>query len=76
MKLFESCSEQSNGSLEAVIECLANDVESRRRDNEISANEVYTWLQILCGALVFFMQAGFAMVCAGAVRKVRLPGRR
>ena len=27
------------------------------------------WLLILTGALVFFMQAGFAMVCAGAIRK-------
>jgi Amt family ammonium transporter len=27
------------------------------------------WLLIMTGALVFFMQAGFALVCAGAVRK-------
>lgn len=27
------------------------------------------WLLVLTGALVFFMQAGFAMVCAGAIRK-------
>jgi len=24
---------------------------------------------VLCGALVFFMQAGFAMLCAGSVRR-------
>lgn len=27
------------------------------------------WFLVIAGALVFFMQAGFAMLCAGAVRK-------
>jgi Ammonium Transporter Family len=35
----------------------------------VTKAQLTQWLLILTGAMVFFMQAGFAMVCAGAVRK-------
>jgi hypothetical protein len=43
--------------------CDLYDTDSERYYHEISANtEVYTWLTIHCGALVFFMQEGFALI--------------
>jgi len=33
------------------------------------SQDLHDWLLILAGALVFFMQAGFAVLCAGCVRK-------
>ena len=33
-----------------------------------TSRDLTSWMLILCGALVFFMQAGFAMLCAGNVR--------
>lgn len=38
----------------------------------VRVDDITDWLFILTGALVFFMQAGFAMVCAGAIRKKNL----
>jgi len=47
------------GNATALIGCVAEKVERNSR----------TVLVVYAAALVFFMQAGFAMVCAGAVRK-------
>jgi len=49
-----------------VMECVSNRIQAtlaeRTADNT-------NWLLVFAGALVFFMQAGFAMLCAGCVRK-------
>lgn len=54
----------SNASTDALLQCVSNIFK-----DDIGAKAYSrTVLVVLSGALVFFMQAGFAMVCAGAVR--------
>jgi hypothetical protein len=51
---------------EALMSCIASTLQAERdADRANQAN----WFFILCGALVFSMQVGFAMLCAGCVRK-------
>ena len=58
--VFEQC------SLETVpLQCISDNLESLYYGNATDANE---WLLIFAAAMVFFMQAGFAMLCAGCVR--------
>lgn len=67
MGVFEDCAlETEGGGQDLLIQCLADRFDSLH-DNQVSS--YVDWLLILCGALVFFMQAGFAMICAGCVRK-------
>ena len=66
MSLFESCASAYNGETDAVLQCIANHVESTE---SLSADNLQSWFLVLAGALVFFMQAGFAMLCGGCVRK-------
>ena len=68
--LFDSCF-ADNDSEALTLQCIAVTFEEKRRAIESSHlnNSITPWLLVICGALVFFMQAGFAMVCAGSVRK-------
>jgi len=65
--LFTYCTEllgegaTSQQILQCYSEQLSNDVGAREFSRQV--------LLVYAAALVFFMQAGFAMVCAGAVRK-------
>lgn len=72
VSLYNECSNANDGDMAGTLECVADAVE--QQTETVSAEELYAWLKLLCGSLVFFMQAGFAMVCAGAVRKVRIDG--
>ena len=75
---FQQCASQPDvyNTTTLVLQCVANHIEASRqeqlseveRSSEISRN-LY---QLFAAALVFFMQAGFAMLCAGAVRKKNL----
>jgi Ammonium Transporter Family len=47
----------------ALLECVTTRLESTRDDH------IKDILLVYASALVFFMQAGFAMICAGAVRQ-------
>ena len=61
--VYESClSGQDSG---ARLQCVADKLEANQQDLK---RDVYTWLTIFAAALIFFMQAGFAMLCAGSVR--------
>jgi ammonium transporter, Amt family len=65
--IFESCQELvAPGDMDALLECAISHIESAQ---DTTVTNVTSYMLILCGALVFFMQAGFAMVCAGGVRK-------
>jgi Amt family ammonium transporter len=56
----------SNEQTLNMLHCISNSLEAHSaRSNET----VVSWLLILAGALVFFMQTAFAMLCAGCVRK-------
>ena len=47
------------------MQCIAKAVDSMQIQ---SLTNMQSWLFVITAAMVFFMQAGFAMVCAGAVR--------
>ena len=72
MTVYETCYETYGNDVNSVVECVADWVDNDGKYNKntlVSWNELNSWLLIICGALVFFMQIGFAMLCAGAVRK-------
>lgn len=57
------------GRLGTAEETIVNNLASaKQRDNTIASDTNIEWL-IVCGALGFFMQAGFAMLECGAVSK-------
>lgn len=49
-----------------TLACIATQIEDEL--TALQENLTY-WLLILTGAMVFFMQTGFAMLCAGCVRQ-------
>jgi Ammonium Transporter Family len=81
--LFQQCSEavssaastssvnsSTNDTTVAMLACIADQLQREVVAKEALINEVTrSVLLVLCGALVFIMQAGFAMLCAGCVRK-------
>lgn len=64
--VFEFCTNSTDGQVSSIMGCVSDSVESlqRRRDEDLNR-----WLIVFAASLVFFMQAGFAMLCAGCVRK-------
>lgn len=69
--LYETCYQERQGSQALTLQCIAVTFEEKKLQLEASHlnARINSWLLVICGALVFFMQAGFAMVCAGSVRK-------
>jgi hypothetical protein len=64
--VFESCSQQfPNGNTTAILKCVSDTLVARY--DGFSDDEI-RFLLAISGALVFFMQAGFAMLCAGCVQ--------
>lgn len=69
--LFQQCI----GSLDNdrdLLNCISRRYHTASESNTAREQNITEWLFVLCGALVFFMQGGFAMVCAGSVRKKNL----
>lgn len=64
--LYAQCSAQvALGDTLKVVQCLADSIDAMHvRDR----TNLHQWLFVITGAMVFFMQAGFAMLCAGAIR--------
>lgn len=50
---------------DALFKCIADEVDTNRKAQALN---LQTWLLIITAAMVFFMQAGFAMLAAGSVR--------
>ena len=48
-----------------LLECVAAAIQKNQQSH---AEDVLDFLFVLSGAMIFFMQAGFAVLCAGAVR--------
>lgn len=67
--LYQSCAIQFDGETDAVLQCVTDQLQVEAKAAAANTN---TWLLVMAGALVFFMQAGFAMLCAGCVRYVLL----
>jgi hypothetical protein len=66
--LYEDCVTQVGGENVTANQCI-----TLKLNNDVGARELSQGvLLVYAAALVFFMQAGFAMVCAGAVRKKKV----
>jgi Amt family ammonium transporter len=64
--IFATCQESFPDSNSTVLlECVANTFEEVQNNR---AEDLQSFLFVISGAMIFFMQSGFAMVCAGAVR--------
>lgn len=65
--LYASCEAQlgSDAEMTDLLKCISTSLSAKPGSLNLSRSV----LLVFAAALVFFMQAGFAMVCAGAVRK-------
>jgi ammonia channel protein AmtB len=74
--IYAACASKNTESAEGLLLCLTEEImksnevehEAILRNREFSRNMAVVY----AAALAFFMQAGFAMVCAGAVRRKNL----
>lgn len=62
--IFNAC--QGSTTQEAQLTCIVDQLLQQDQNDQDYSSAI---LLVFSAALVFFMQAGFAMVCAGAVRK-------
>jgi Amt family ammonium transporter len=69
--LFQECALNSGSELE-ILHCISNRFDEVFEANLSHQKSMRQWQFVFSGAMVFFMQAGFAMVCAGCVRKKNL----
>lgn len=66
MSVFATCSELFQGDSDGMLQCITTSFQEELAERDHQSTE---WLLVIAGSLVFFMQAGFAMLCAGCVRK-------
>lgn len=68
MSVYDSCldaTKEEEDANAALVQCIANSLQASQSASSENNN---AWFLIFAAALVFFMQAGFAMLCAGSVR--------
>ena len=74
--LYAACAANNTDSAEGLILCLTDQLLKNNEANAaaIARNRLFSrnMALVYSAALAFFMQAGFAMVCAGAVRRKNL----
>ena len=64
--IFQLCQQEfPSADQGVVVQCVSNLLEERA---DARSADLKSFLYVLAGAMIFFMQAGFAMLCAGAVR--------
>lgn len=64
---FEVCTAQHGSDLSVeLLQCVSDAADAGRKDISSGLNSFFL---IYAGALVFFMQLGFAMLCAGSIRE-------
>lgn len=64
--IFTACQQSlPDGNATALMECISNSLQSVEDGN---LRNLHNFLLVVTGAMIFFMQAGFASLCAGAVR--------
>eukprot|EP00536_Pseudo-nitzschia_multiseries_P008206 jgi/Psemu1/240985/estExt_Genewise1.C_2050019 len=49
----------------AVLQCVSDEYETLQDSRQ---ENLRSFLLVVCGGMIFFMQSGFAMMCAGSVR--------
>jgi hypothetical protein len=66
INIFEHCQEQiPGGNMTQMMQCVSD---SLQEEEEARLLDLQDFLFVLAGAMIFFMQSGFAMLCAGSVR--------
>lgn len=65
LTIYDTCLDKATTGGVVMLECVVNELELGQNSNAEDSN---TWFTIFAAALIFFMQAGFAMLCAGSVR--------
>lgn len=66
VNIVAQCLEQSPNATELeLLGCVSNTIQ---KGQQTRADDLLNFLFVLSGAMIFFMQAGFAVLCAGAVR--------
>jgi len=64
--VFESCQANfEDGDTAGMLECISDQFQA---DRTAKAKDLNDFLLVLAGSMIFFMQSGFAMLCAGSVR--------
>ena len=73
---FEECMSKQQLQGESLLQCISSVLQKQQQTElyliEQNATSNRNTTILLMAALVFFMQAGFAMVCAGSVRRKNL----
>jgi ammonium transporter, Amt family len=64
--LFGSCYTQNGGDNDALLLCITDTIETNTITQQSSLK---SWLLTFAGTIIFLMQLGFAMLCAGCVRR-------
>ena len=62
--IFMTCQEQSSNDT-AMMQCISDGLQEA---SDARAADLNDFLYVVAGAMIFFMQAGFAMLCAVCVR--------
>lgn len=71
--LYEACAIGDGGEIDVnSLICISQHFQFLQAQNVTRQSNLNQWLMVLTGSMIFFMQAGFAMVCAGCVRKKNL----
>jgi ammonium transporter, Amt family len=76
LQLYAKCANANADSVEALLICLTDSmIELQEATRQLSTENRFHFRNlfiIICAAQSFFMQAGFAMICAGVVRRKNL----
>mmetsp|Transcript_11130 Transcript_11130/g.26748 ORF Transcript_11130/g.26748 Transcript_11130/m.26748 type:complete len:531 (-) Transcript_11130:55-1647(-) len=65
-ELYAECQGSGDGDQYAQLKCVTKRLLEQDQEDEDYTSRIFL---VYSAALVFFMQAGFAMICAGSVRK-------
>jgi hypothetical protein len=70
VNVFATCSELhpegvASNQTSLLLQCISDTFQQQENDRK---NDLHAFLFVVAGAMIFFMQAGFAMLCAGSVR--------
>jgi Amt family ammonium transporter len=64
--IYAKCQGSGDGSQDAQLQCVIVQLLDQDIEDEGYTSRIFL---VYSAALVFFMQAGFAMICAGSVRR-------
>ena len=64
--VFQQCQAATgDGNTTSLLQCISDQFQE---DRKAMSSDLNDFLLVLAGAMIFFMQSGFAMLCAGSVR--------